>query len=238
VAPLHSAQIQPEVEGVVSKVYVREGDHVARGQVIASLADWDARSVLAQAQAKYQMALLQMNRSLAANDGSEAGVQRIQADFWKSEVARDQELLDKTQLRSPIDGLVATPHIENMVGKRLQFGDSFAEIVDTSRAIVDVAIDDTDSAQLRAGEHASVKLNSFPTRIFRGDVMVVSPKGTLQGDSRVFFARVAVPNADSAIRSGMEGRGKVRVGWYPAGYVLFRKPFLWIYSRAWSWFGI
>ena len=238
VAPLHSAQIQPEVEGVVSKVYVREGDHVARGQVIGSLADWDARSVLAQAQAKYQMALLQMNRSLAANDGSEAGVQRIQADFWKSEVARDQELLDKTQLGSPIDGLVATPHVENMVGKRLQYGDSFAEIVDTSRAIVDVAIDDTDSAQLRAGEHASVKLNSFPTRIFRGDVMVVSPKGTLQGDSRVFFARVAVPNADGAIRSGMEGRGKVRVGWYPAGYVLFRKPFLWIYSRAWSWFGI
>ncbi len=238
VAPLHSAQIQPEVEGVVSKVYVREGDHVTRGQVIASLADWDARSVLAQAQAKYQMALLQMNRSLAANDGSEAGVQRIQADFWKSEVARDQELLDKTQLRSPIDGLVATPHVENMVGKRLQYGDSFAEIVDTSRAIVDVAIDDTDSAQLRAGEHASVKLNSFPTRIFRGDVMVVSPKGTLQGDSRVFFARVAVPNADGAIRSGMEGRGKVRVAWYPAGYVLFRKPFLWIYSRAWSWFGI
>jgi RND family efflux transporter MFP subunit len=238
VAPLHSAQIQPEVEGVVSKVYVREGDHVTRGQVIASLADWDTRSVLAQAQSKYQMALLQMNRSLAANDGSEAGVQRIQADFWKSELARDQELLDKTQLRSPIDGLVATPHIENMVGKRLQYGDSFAEIVDTSRAIVDVAIDDTDSAQLRAGAHASVKLNSFPTRIFRGDVMVVSPKGTLQGDSRVFFARVAVPNADGAIRSGMEGRGKVRVGWYPAGYVLFRKPFLWIYSRAWSWFGI
>jgi RND family efflux transporter MFP subunit len=238
VAPLHSAQIQPEVEGVVSKVYVREGDHVTRGQVIASLADWDTRSVLAQAQSKYQMALLQMNRSLAANDGSEAGVQRIQADFWKSELARDQELLDKTQLRSPIDGLVATPHIENMVGKRLQYGDSFAEIVDTSRAIVDVAIDDTDSAQLRAEAHASVKLNSFPTRIFRGDVMVVSPKGTLQGDSRVFFARVAVPNADGAIRSGMEGRGKVRVGWYPAGYVLFRKPFLWIYSRAWSWFGI
>jgi RND family efflux transporter MFP subunit len=238
VAPLHSAQIQPEVEGVVSKVYVREGDHVTRGQVLASLADWDARSVLAQAQAKYQMALLQMNRSLASNDGSEAGVQRIQADFWKSEVARDQELLDKTQLRSPIDGLVATPHIENTVGKRLQYGDSFAEIVDTSRAVVDVAIEDTDSARLRAGEHASVKLNSFPTRTFRGDVMVVSPKGTLQGDSRVFFARVAVPNADGAIRSGMEGRGKVRVGWYPAGYVLFRKPFLWIYSRAWSWFGI
>jgi hypothetical protein len=69
-------------------------------------------------------------------------------------------------------------------------------------------------------------------------VMVVSPKGVLQGDSRVFFARVALPNTDGAIRAGMEGRGKVRAGWYPAGYVLFRKPLLWIYSRAWSWFGV
>jgi RND family efflux transporter MFP subunit len=238
VAPLHSAQIQPEVEGVVSKVYVHEGDHVIHGQVIAELADWEARSVLAQAQAKYQTALLEMNRSLAANDSSEAGVQRIQADFWKSEVARDEELLDKTRLRSPIDGLVATPHVENLVGKRLQYGDSFAEIVDTSRAIVDVAVDDTDAAPLRSGSQASIKLNSFPTRTFHGDVMVVSPKGILQGDSRVFFARVAVANQDGAIRAGMEGRGKVRVGWYPAGYVLFRKPFLWIYSRAWAWFGV
>ena len=238
VAPVHSAQIQPEVEGVVSKVYVREGDHVTRDQLIAELADWEARSALAQAQAKYQTALLQMNRSLAANDGSEAGVQRIQADFWKAQVGRDQDLLDKTRLRSPIDGLVATPNVENMVGRRLQYGDSFAEVVDTSRAIVDVAVEDTDSGLLRAGSHASIKLNSFPTRIFRGDVMVVSPKGIMQGDSRVFFARVAIPNFDGAIRAGMEGRGKVRVGWYPAGYALFRRPLLWIYSRAWSWFGV
>ena len=238
VSPLHSALIQPELEGVVSKVFVREGDHVTHDQVIAELADWDARTALAQAEAKYQTALLQMNRSLAGNDGSEAGVQRIQADLWKSEVARDQALLDKTRLRSPIDGLVATPHVENMVGRRLQYGDSFAEVVDTSRAIADVAVDDTDSGLLRAGSHAYIKLNSFPTRIFRGDVLVVSPKGILQGDSRVFFARVAIPNLDGAIRAGMEGRGKVRVGWYPAGYVLFRKPLLWIYSRAWSWLGV
>jgi RND family efflux transporter MFP subunit len=238
VAPLHSAQIQPEIQGVVTRVYVREGDHVTHDQIIADLAGWEARAALAQAEAKYQTALLHMNHSLATNDGSTAGVQRVEADFWKSEVARDQELLDKTHLRSPIDGLVATPHVENMVGRRLQYGDSFAEIVDTSRAIVDVAVDDTDTGLLRAGSRASVKLNSFPTRIFRGDVTVVSPRGILQGDSRVFFARVALPNSDGAIRAGMEGRGKVRVGWYPAGYVLFRKPLLWIYSRAWSWFGV
>jgi len=238
VAPLHSAQVQPEVEGVVRNVYVHEGDRVTRGQVIAALADWDFRGMLAQAQSKYQTALLEMNRALASNDGTSAGVQRVQADYWKSELSRDQELLDKTQLRSPIDGIVATPHVQNMVGRRLQYGDSFAEVVDTSRAVVDVAIDDTDAALLRAGSPASVKLNSFPTRTFHGSVALVSPKGALLGDARVFFARVAIANPDAAIRAGMEGRGKVRVGWYPSGYVLFRRPLVWLYSGVWSWFGV
>lgn len=238
VAPLHTALIQPEVEGVVRSVYLREGDHVAAGQVIADLADWDLRTQLAQAQAKYQTALLQMNRALATGDASEAGTQRVQADYWKSEVARDQQLLDKTRLRSPIEGVIATPHIENMVGRRLQYGDSFAEVLDTSHAVVDVAIDDTDSSLLRTGSRAAIKLNGFPTRVFRGNVEVVSPKGTLVGDSRVFFARVAIPNPSGDIRAGMEGRGKVRVGWYPSGYVLFRSPLVWLYSRIWSWFGV
>jgi RND family efflux transporter MFP subunit len=235
---VRSAKLQPEIEGVVSKVYVREGDRVTKGQVIADLADWERHIELSQSQARYQSALLQMNRALAANDGTEAGVQRVQADYWKAEVARAQERLDRSQLRSPIDGIVATPNLETMVGRRLQYGDTFAEIVDTSHTIVDIAIDDTDIGLVRTGERASIKLNSFPTRILRGDVVIVSPQGAVLGDTRVFYARVAVPNPDGAIHAGMEGRGKVRTGWYPAGYALFRRQFLWLYSKAWSWFGV
>ena len=94
------------------------------------------RSALAEAQAKYETALLQMNRALAGNDGTEAGVHRVQADYWKAEVDRSRQMLDKAQLRSPIDGVVATPHVESFAGRKLQQGDSFAEVVDTSQAIL------------------------------------------------------------------------------------------------------
>ena len=237
VAPVRRAQVQPEFEGVVGKVFVLEGESVTRGQVLAEMDAWDYRSALAEAQARYQAALLQMNRSLATNDGGEAGIQRVQADYWKAAVDHARELLDRAQLRSPIDGVVSTPHVENLAGRRLQYGDSFAEVVDASSTVVDVAIDDTDANLLRVGSKAVIKLNSYATRTFRGNVVVVSPKGEQQGDSRVFFARVLLPNSDGAIRTGMEGRGKVSVGWYPAGYVLFRRPALWLYSRIWTWFG-
>jgi RND family efflux transporter MFP subunit len=237
VAPAHRLQVQPEMEGVVAKVYVREGQSVTRGQVLAEMEAWDYRSALAAAEAKYQTSILQVNHSLAGNDTGEAGVQRVQADYWKTEVDRAKELLERTQLRAPMDGVVSTPHVENFVGRHLQHGESFAEIMDIDQTIVDVAIEDVDAGLLHPGLNAVTKLNSYATKTFRGKVAVVSPKGEMQHDERVFYARVALENPNGAIRSGMEGRGKVTVGWYPAGYVLFRRPVLWAYSRLWSWFG-
>jgi len=237
VAPGRRALVQPEVEGVVGKVFVHEGEAVQKGQVLAEMEAWNLRSALAEAQARYETTILQMNRALAGNDGTEAGVHRVQADYWKAEVDRARQLLEKAELRAPIDGVVATPHVENFAGRKLQQGDSFAEIVDTSQAVVDVGIDDADVGLLKVGQSAVVKLNSYPTRTFHGDVDIVSPKAELLHEAPVFFARVSVPNSDGAIRDGMEVRGKVRVGWYPSAYVFFRRPFLWLYSKVWYWLG-
>ena len=237
VAPGRRALVQPEIEGVVGKVLVHEGQPVQRGEVLAEMEAWDLRSALAEAQAKYDSSMLQMNRALAANDGSEAGVHRVQADYWKAEVERAKQSLEKSHLRSPMDGVVATPHVENFAGRKLQPGESFAEIVDTSQATVDLAVDDGEASLLKVGQDAVVKLNSYPTRTFHGNVQIVSPKAELVQDAPVFYARIAVSNSDGAIRAGMEGRGKVRAGWYPSAYVLFRQPCLWLYSKAWYWLG-
>lgn len=237
VAPGRRALVQPEIEGVVGKVFVHEGQPVQRGQVLAEMEAWSLRSALAEAQSKYETAMLQMNRALAANDGTAAGAHRVEADYQKAEVDRAQQSLSKAQLRTPFDGVVATPHVEDLAGRKLQQGDSFAEIVDTSQATVDVAIEDTDAGLLKVGQKAVVKLNSYPTRTFRGDVIIVSPKADLVHGTPVFYARVGVPNEDGVIRTGMEGRGKIRTGWRLAGYVFFRKLFLWLYSKIWYWVG-
>src|SRR5258707_12727424 len=122
---------------------------------------WNFRSALAAAESKFETAMLEMNKALASNDGTEAGVRRVQANFWKAEVERAKQLVERTQLRSPIDGVVATPHVEDFAGRKLEPGDSFAEVVDTSQAIVDVAVEDADAGLLKAGQRAVIKLNSY-----------------------------------------------------------------------------
>jgi RND family efflux transporter MFP subunit len=237
VAPQRTAQVQAEEDGVVRHVYVHEGDPVKKGTVLADMEDWQYRSAVAEAQAKRDAAVSAMNRALANNDGAEAGVQRVQAEFWKAEVERAQQRLDHSRLRSPIDGIVSTPYVEDMAGRKLDAGDTFAQVVNTSQASVDVAVEQSDLPLVNAGQGATVKLTGFPLRRFKGAVTVVSPASTAAGDARVFYARVDVPNNDGLIRSGMQGQAKVFTGWRPAGYVMFRGIAMWGWSKLWNWFG-
>jgi multidrug efflux pump subunit AcrA (membrane-fusion protein) len=164
-------------------------------------------------------------------------VQRVQADYWSAELNRAQERLEKTHLRSPIDGVVTTPHLESLVGRHLSPSDSVLEVIDTAQSNIDTALDEQDAIFLRPGQTARLKLDSFPTQSFSGQVQIVSPMNGMQGDEKVFFARVLVPNPEALIKPGMQGRCKIMAGWHPAGYVLFRRPAMWIYSKLWSWFG-
>lgn len=237
VAPVRKAEVMSGMDGVVKSVYVREGDRIPAGAIVADLEDWDVRAALAAANAKYETAVAEMNRALATNDGTEAGIQRVQAEYWAAELNRAQQRLEKTHLRSPLEGVVATPHVENFVGQHLSPEEAFVEVIDPDQSSVDVAIDELDAVLLQAGSRATIKLDAFPTRSFPGRVQVVSPISSVENEQKVFYARVLVPNSDGLIRAGMHGRGKVMAGWRPAGYVLFRRPAMWIYSKLWSWFG-
>lgn len=237
VAPAHAAHVGTQVEGVIRQVNVREGEVVKKGTVLASLEDWEFQSALAAAKAKYETAVSLMDRALAGSDGTEAGIQRAQADYWQSEVARAQQLLNETVVRSPLDGVVATPQIENLIGRKLKFGDTFAEIVDNSHALVDIRVDDVDIALVHSGEKVSIKLDGFPAQTFRGEVVVVSPQAQLQGEARVFYARVGVSNPGGVLLAGMQGNGKISTGWRPAGVVMFRRLATWAWSKLWDWFG-
>jgi transcriptional regulator with GAF, ATPase, and Fis domain len=237
VAPVRKAQVMSSMDGVVKAVHVREGDQVHPGMILADLEDWDLRAALAAANAKYQTAVSEMNRALAANDGTEAGIARVQTEYWAAELKRTQERLERTHLRSPLEGVVATPHVENFVGRHLSPADSFLEVIDSTQSSVDLALDELDAVLVQPGRSATIKLDAFPTRSFPGEVRVVSPISSLANDQKVFYARVLVSNPDSLIRAGMHGRGKVMAGWRPVGYILFRRPAMWVYSKLWSWFG-
>jgi RND family efflux transporter MFP subunit len=236
VAPQHLVTIAAPVDGNVQAVYAHEGQRVNAGDVLGSLNDWQWRSDLAAAEAKYQEAMLAMQNDLARG-APQAGADRAQTEYLRSEVAQTRARIESAQLRSPITGIVVTPDLENSSGKHLAAGDSFVQVLDLNNAVVQVAIPERDASLMRAGENAAVKLDSFPQRTWRSSVSVVSPQAQTGDGVRTFNAEVPVSNSDAALRSGMSGRAKIFIGWKPAGYVLLRAPALWIWQTLWNWIG-
>ncbi len=148
VAPLHLVTVAASVDGNVQAVYVHEGQHVAAGDVLAALNDWQWRTDLAAADAKYQAAMLTMEDDLA-HGSAQSGADRAQTEFLRSEVARISSRLESAQLRSPIDGVVVTPNLENAAGKHLVAGDTFAQVLDLKTAVVRVAVGEADACAAR-----------------------------------------------------------------------------------------
>ena len=162
---------------------------------------------------------------------------RSQTEYLKSELQRSQGKLSNAALRSPIDGIVITPELQNLAGKHLDAGAPFAQVLDLETAVVNIAIDEEDEPLLRSGQPTAIKLDSFPTQVWRGHVSIVGAEADAADAGRSFAARVPLANRDGELRSGMAGRAKIFIGYRPAGVVLLRRPALWIWQTAWDWIG-
>jgi len=236
VAPQRLVTVAAPLDGNVAKVYAHEGQRVAAGDLLGAMNDLQWRMDLASAEAKYRSAQLVMESSLA-HGSSQAGVDRAQAEYLKSEAERARSRVENAQLRSPIAGIVATPVLENAAGEHLDAGATFAQVLDLSSAVVDVAVAQGDVSLVHPGQAAVIKLDSYPRSSWRGAVDVVSPEAQPGDGVRTFAARVPVSNDEAALRSGMTGNAKIFIGYRPAGYVLLRKPALWLWQTLWNWIG-
>ena len=78
---------------------IHEGDHVRQSAVLAELEDWNYRADLAAAEAKYAEAMATMNRALSQNDGTLAGTERVKVDYFRAELTRARERLDRTTIQ-------------------------------------------------------------------------------------------------------------------------------------------
>jgi RND family efflux transporter MFP subunit len=236
VAPQHMVTIAAPVDGNVTMVYAHEGQRVAPGQVLGAMNDWQWRADLASTEARYQQAMLVMQNDLA-HGAAQSGADRQQAEFLRAELQRARTRVQEAQLRSPIDGIVVTPNLQNVAGKHLDAGTAFAQVLDLSSAIVQISIPERDTMLMRAGQSVAIKLDSYPQRTWRGRVSVVSPEARLGDGERTFTVEVPLENADANLRAGMTGRAKISLGWKPAGYVLLRQPALWAWQTLWNWIG-
>jgi RND family efflux transporter MFP subunit len=233
VLPARRAAVTAGVDGIVKEVLRREGDQVRAGEVIATLKDETYQAALAEVRAALQIAESEVAQHTQQGDAAAMFEAQSRRDELKAKLAFEQEQLSKTTLRSPIAGIVVTPHIEQRVGQALSRGAELAVVADAENIMAEVAVPEADAALVRAGERAALKMNPFPTRVFRGEVLRVGAELRQEGEASFVIAEARVPNPDQSLRAGMLGRAKVSVGTRRLGVAIFRRPLRYVWLKLW-----
>ena len=105
VLPEENADVRAAVEGIVEEIRVHEGDQVKAGDVIARLADKDARAELLKTQAQVREGLANLRKLQAGTTAESIAVARAAVSraedatkFAQGKLARSKQLFDRQAL--------------------------------------------------------------------------------------------------------------------------------------------
>ena len=210
--PLNIAHISTRVTGTIQTVQTVIGDHVGKGQVVATLYSPE----FSAAEGDY---LLAHARALSAGgDGSEFASVARSARQRLELLGADREDLDRLErtreaiphltLRSPITGVVT--EVEAAIGRLVPSGTDLFGVVDLREVWAVVDAYERDLGRLHAGQVAMLHTTAFPELTFRG--RIVSLEGSIEEATRTLDVRLEVANPGLKLRPGMFVSARVATG--------------------------
>ncbi|MDG6349127.1 efflux RND transporter periplasmic adaptor subunit [Luteimonas sp. 8-5] len=191
-----------------------------------------ARAQLRQAQASLRNAELDYQRKAelgaaqlvaksdidlarAARDQAQAQVNSAQAQIRQQAASTrtTQVNLDRTVIRSPVDGVVLTRSIEpgQTVAASLQAPELFTIAEDLSKMKIELAVDESDIGQVREGQAVGFTADAFPDRQFRGTVEQVRLSATTTSNVVTYPVVVTVDNSDGTLLPGLTVNAEIEV---------------------------
>ena len=156
----------------------------------------------------------------AALESARAAVERGQASLrsatqrvsqMRAQQARADDVLRKTAIISPIDGIVSRLRVRQgemvVVGIQNQPGTTLMTISDLSEVNAEVKVAESEVLRLRTGQAATVVLEALPGRRFTGRVVEIGssalPLAGTTAAAREFRIVVRLTEPDSGLKSGL-----------------------------------
>jgi len=147
-----------------------------------------------------QEARIAVQQATANLHAAEAEVERSDAEARLASVD-----LDRTVIRSPIDGVVISRNIDagQTVAASLQAPTLFMIANDLAKMQVNAAVSETDIGKIQEGGLAEFRVDAYPDRRFQGVVSQVRYAETIVDNVVTYTTLIRVDNPDLALRPGM-----------------------------------
>jgi HlyD family secretion protein len=173
-----------------------------RGQGLLPQADFDA---------------LQATADAASAQADAAARRAVQA---RAQLARASDLVGKTSIVSPLDGVVTRLPVREgemvVIGIQNMPGTTLMTISDLAMINAEVKVAEAEILNVRVGQPATVTLEALPGRVFAGEVVEVGasalPVVGTGAAAREFKVKVRVEDPQEGLRPGLTGDAEILVG--------------------------
>lgn len=206
--------IYPEMAGTLKRVYVKEGQKVNKGQILATIDDGGMSSQLAQLKTQAELAKTTYERQQRLWEqkiGSE--IQYLQAktnyEAQVNAIKQAESQLGKSSIRAPFTGIIDDVIKEQGTVVAPGMGSEVFRIVNLSNMYLDVEVPETYIKSIKNGKEAVVY---FP---ILNDSVVTKVRQTgnfINPSNRSFVVEIPVPNKNGNIKPNLTA--KVRLNDY------------------------
>lgn len=187
----------------------------ARATYVNAVTEWERQSALHKTNDVSKQALDQAetekNRAEATLRAAEAAIAIARAN-----IDRVKQELRYTEIRSPIDGVVTKLNAKVgevvVTGTMNNPGTVILEVADLTEMIVKAEVDESDIAEIRAGQKIRVSLNAYPEEEFEARVTKIALQRTRARDqSECFLVEGLMDLKGRTLLSGLTGSVDIEV---------------------------
>ncbi len=203
--------VYPEMRGILKRIYVKEGQHVVKGQLLAMIDDSGLSQRLAQVKTSTALAKTTFERQKRLwNQKIGSEIQFLQAktnyETQVSAVKQLQKQVAKSLVRAPFTGVIDDVIKEPGTVISGGFGSEIFRIVNLKNMYIEAEVPENYITSIRKGKKVEVY---FPVLGKRIETIVRQVGSFINPANRSFKIEIGVPNKDGNIKPNLTAKLKI-----------------------------
>ncbi len=222
-------------DGFVGSAYVRAGDTVKLGQLLAGLDDHELMVEKARWASERDQYDNRLREAMATHDLTAVQVLGAQLSQAQAELNLVTKKIESAHLVAPFDGLVVSGDLSQQVGAPVEVGKKLFEIAPLQSYRVILQIDEREIRHIKAGQSGMLVITGIAGDPIPLTIQKVTPVATAEDGKNFFRVEASLAEASTRLRPGMEGIGKVVTDRHSLWWVLFHSFTDWLKLTLWTW---
>lgn len=220
-------------DGVLSELYVRPGDQVMRGQLLAELDSHE--DVLMRSELEAEVLSLDAKTDVAMGefDSGKLRVLEAQREGLLSKIAIVTRRIELARIRAPRDGVITAGELRERLGARLAMGEALFELARYDGARVEMRIPERSVLLARDTVAQTFVASAAPDVDHELSDFHLGPASTVHDGKNVFVAEADLSGTIEGLPPGMEGYVVLDVGRRRAAWVLTHRILDWMRLNFW-----